>query len=115
MSRAGERGSATLFAVSCLALLLLLGAALSVVAALFVAHRSAQSAADLAALAAAAAAGRGGDACAAGAAVARANEASLVSCAPAGREVTVEVEVDGPRWLGQSSDLRALARAGPAG
>ena len=47
--------------------------------------------------------------------VGRVNRARLVSCAAAGREVTVEVEVAGPRWLGQAADLRARARAGPVG
>ncbi len=49
-----ERGSVTLFAVSCLSLLLVLGAALGVVAATVKAHRMAQSAADLSAIAGAA-------------------------------------------------------------
>ena len=71
-----ERGSASLFAVSCLAMLLLVGAALGVVAAMVRAHRLAQSAADLAALSSAAAVGRGQDGCAAGAAIAEANGAS---------------------------------------
>lgn len=107
-----ERGSASLFAVSCLAVLLLLGAALGVVAAMVHAHRVAQSAADLAALAAAGAVGDG-DPCAAGADVAAANGARLVTCAVDGREVRVQVSVSGPRWLGQTGDLAAEARAGP--
>jgi len=109
----GERGSASLFAVSCLAVLLLLGAALGVVAALVRAHRIAQSAADLAALSAAGAVGGGGDPCAAGADTAAANGARLVSCVVAGRDATVRVTVSGPRWLGQDADLSAEARAGP--
>lgn len=107
-----ERGSASLFAVSCLAVLLLLGSALGVVAALVHAHRVAQSAADLAALAAASAVGAG-DPCAVGAEVARANGARLDSCGVDGREVRVQVTVTGPRWLGQTGDLSAEARAGP--
>ena len=109
----GERGSASLFAVSCLAVLLLLGAALGVVAAMVRAHRSAQSAADLAALWAATAIGGGRDPCAAGADTAAANGARQVSCVITGREATVRVTVSGPRWLGQDSDLSAEARAGP--
>lgn len=107
-----ERGSASLFAVSCLAALLLLGAALGVVAAIVHAHRVAQSAADLAALAAAGAVGDG-DPCSAGADLAAANGAHLESCVVHGREVTVRVTVTGPRWLGQTGDLSAEARAGP--
>jgi secretion/DNA translocation related TadE-like protein len=111
--RRDERGSASLFAVSCLAVLLLLGSALGVVAAMVRAHRLAQSAADLAALSAATAIGRGHDPCAAGSSTASANGARVTSCVVAGREVTVRVLVDGPHWLGQASDLEAEARAGP--
>jgi secretion/DNA translocation related TadE-like protein len=113
-TRRGERGSASLFAVSCLGVLLVLGAALGVVAAMVRAHRVAQSAADLAALSAATAVGAGRDPCAAGGATAAANGARLVSCHVAGRDVTVRVSVTGPHWLGQESDLSAEARAGPA-
>lgn len=109
----GERGAVSLFAVSCLAVLLLLGAALGVVAAMVLAHRTAQSAADLAALAAAGAIGEGADPCARGAEVASANGARLASCTVRGREAVVRVTVTGPRWLGQEADLTAEARAGP--
>jgi secretion/DNA translocation related TadE-like protein len=109
-----ERGSATLLVVGCGAVLLLLGCALGVVAALVTAHRVAQAAADLAALAAAGALGRGGDPCAAGADLAAANGARLTGCRVRGREVTLRVVVTGPRWLGQTGDLVAEARAGPA-
>ncbi|MCR6029837.1 hypothetical protein GGQ22_00080 [Nocardioides sp. zg-579] len=111
-----ERGSVTLFAVGCLALLLLVGSALGVVAAMVGAHRTAQSAADLAALAGAAtvaAPGRG-DPCAAAAAIAGRNGAVLLTCTVEGREVRVRAEAPGPRWLGQVADLAADARAGPA-
>jgi len=107
------RGSASLFAISCLAVLLLVGSALGVVAAMVRAHRLAQSAADLAALSAATALGQGRDPCAAGAATAAGNGARLVACSLTGREATVRVEVAGPRWLGQAADLGAEARAGP--
>lgn len=108
------RGSASLFAVSCLAVLLLLGGALGVVAAMVHAHRAAQSAADLAALSAATALAQGRDPCAAGATTAAANDARITGCAVAGLEATVRVEVTGPHWLGQTADLSAEARAGPA-
>jgi secretion/DNA translocation related TadE-like protein len=108
-----ERGAATVLVVAFLGLLLLVGAALGVVGAMFRAHRAAQSAADLAALSGAAAVARGEDPCAAAARVAEANGATLVSCAPDGFEVRVVAEVDGPRWLGQSADLVGEARAGP--
>ena len=114
MRARGERGAATLVAVACLGVLILAGAALGVVAAMVHAHRQAQSAADLAALAAAAAIGDGGDPCSSAAHIAVANRARLDVCQVDGREVVVEVTVDGPRWLGQTEDLRARARAGPA-
>lgn len=109
-----ERGAATLLVLSCCAVLLLLGAALGVVAAMVRAHRVAQSAADLAALGAAGALGRGEDACAAGSDLARRNGARLATCTVTGREVLLRVIVTGPHWLGQAGDLAAEARAGPA-
>lgn len=112
MSR-GEHGSATPFAIACLGLLVLLAAALGVVAAMVRAERQAQSAADLAALAAARALARGADGCGEGGRIAEANDASLISCTVAGREVRVRVEAPGPHWLGQVADLDAEARAGP--
>jgi secretion/DNA translocation related TadE-like protein len=115
MSRERDtRGSASLFAISCLAVLLLMGAALGVVAAMVRAHRSAQSAADLAALSAATALAHGRDPCSAGASTAADNDARLTGCEITGRETTVRVEVAGPHWLGQLADLEAEARAGPA-
>ncbi|GEP33459.1 hypothetical protein NSZ01_12270 [Nocardioides szechwanensis] len=114
LRRRDERGGATVFAVACLAVMLLVGAALGVVAAMVTAHRAAQSAADLAALSGAAELGRGRDPCPAVAVVAEANGASVTGCAVAGRDVLVEVEVSGPHWLGQFADMGAAARAGPA-
>jgi len=109
----GDRGAASLLVATCVALLLTIGAALGVVAALVRSHRSAESAADLVALAAASARQRGDDACGVAARLARANAAELVTCSVLGDDVLVEVEVTGPRWLGQTSDLSAQARAGP--
>ena len=110
-----ERAAATVLVTACLGLLLLVGCALAVVTAMVAAHRSAQAAADLAALAGASAAQDGADPCAAAGAVATANGARMARCALTGDEVTVEVVVPGPRWLGQPHDLSAAARAGPAG
>jgi len=110
----GQRGAASLFAVACLAVLMVVGAALGVVAAMVHAHRVAQSAADLAALAGASAVAEGGDACGAAGRIAAANGAGLEGCLVSGLDVAVTVTVDGPRWLGQSGDLAAEARAGPA-
>ncbi len=108
-----ERGAATVLVVAFLGLLLFVGAALGVVGAMVKAHRVAQSAADLSALAGASALAHGKDACAAAARVATVNGATVTRCAPDGLEVRVTVEVGGPRWLGQSADLTAEARAGP--
>ena len=109
-----ERGAATVLAVAFLGVLLLVGAALGVVGAMVNAQRVAQSAADLAALAAADAIGDGTSPCDAAAELATANGARLTACLVDGRTVRVEVVVDGPHWLGQSHDLVAEARAGPA-
>ena len=109
----GERGSATLFAVAVVGVLVLVGAALGVAGAMVHTHRVAQSAADLAALAAAQSRAGGGDACEAAAAVAAANDARLDSCAVDGFDVRLQVTVAGPHWLGQHHDLSAQARAGP--
>ena len=108
-----QRGAASLLIVALLSLLLLVGAALGVVAAMVWAHRTAQSAADLAALAGAAGLQQGEDACAAASRIAGANDARVASCVVEGEEAVVEVTVTGPRWLGQGADLSARARAGP--
>ena len=115
MRHPDERGAVTVFAVACLAVLLLVGSALGVVAAMVRAHRAAQSAADLGALAAASALARGRDPCGPAAAIAEANGAELLSCEIHGQDALVTVEVAGPRWLGQTGDLSAQARAGPGG
>jgi secretion/DNA translocation related TadE-like protein len=94
--------------------LLLLGAALAVVTAMVAAHRVAQSAADLAALAGARGVATGGDGCAVARRIAGVNGARLTSCEVTGRVVSVEVVAPGPHWLGQSADLSARSRAGPA-
>jgi secretion/DNA translocation related TadE-like protein len=112
--RRPEAGAASLLVVTCAGLLLLVGCALSVVAAMVAAHRTAQTAADLAALAGATRLASGGDPCTAAQQVAHDNGARLTSCAVTDRDVTVEVEVTGPHWLGQRHDLAAQARAGPA-
>ncbi|WP_323794216.1 Rv3654c family TadE-like protein [Nocardioides sp.] len=110
-----ERGAATVLAVALLGLLVLVACGLSVVAAIFVGHRTAQSAADLAALAGAAAVASGGDPCSAAGSVAQANGAGLAQCSVQGREVVVTVAVPGPGWRGwEAGDLTAESRAGPA-
>ena len=109
-----QHGSATLFAVAVIGLLALVGAALGVVGAMVHAHRVAQSAADLAALAGARSVARGEDGCAAAAAIAEANGATIDQCAVDGFDVRLRVTAAGPHWLAQHHDLSAEARAGPA-
>lgn len=99
--------------VSLLSLLLLLGCALGVCAAMVAAHRRAQSAADLAVLAAAQALTEGRDPCEVAGQVAEGSGARVSSCLVAGHDVLLSVTVSGPRWLGQHHDLAAEARAGP--
>lgn len=108
-----ERGAASVWVVNCLSLLLVVGAGTGVVAAMVVAQRRAQSAADLAALAGAHAWVSGRDACAAAGRFASANGARLVVCVVSDAAVTVEVLVSGPHWLGQRADFTGEARAGP--
>jgi secretion/DNA translocation related TadE-like protein len=110
----GDRGAASLLVVAMVGVLLLVGCALGVVAAVLVDHRRAAAAADLAALAGAAALQRGDDGCSVAATLAGANGARLLTCAVEGADVLVTVEVAGPRWLGQRADLVGRARAGPA-
>ncbi|WP_375484639.1 Rv3654c family TadE-like protein [uncultured Jatrophihabitans sp.] len=76
-----DGGSATLWVVACIALLLLVTEVAVVRAAAVVARHRAESGADLAALAAAGRIGVGGDACAAAARVAAANGVRLQACA----------------------------------
>ncbi len=114
-SRSGEAGAVTLLVVALTGLLLLLGSALGVVAAMVVAHRSAQAAADLAAVAGATAVQRGRDPCAVAGDIAADNGARLTACTVSGQDVLVDVSVAGPRWLGQEADLVGRARAGPVG
>lgn len=109
-----ERGAATVVAVAMAGVLLLLGAALCVVAAIVADLRRAQSAADLAALAGAAEVARGGaDGCVTAARVAVANGALLASCLVVGSEVTVSATVKGPAWRDLVAELDGHARAGP--
>ncbi|HEY9566049.1 MAG TPA: Rv3654c family TadE-like protein [Nocardioides sp.] len=108
-----ERGAASVFALSLVCVILLLGMASVFVTATASAHRTAQSGADLAALAGAATLQSGGDPCAAAGANAGANGVVLVGCLVEGEDVLVRVEVAGPEFLGHSFTTRGNARAGP--
>jgi secretion/DNA translocation related TadE-like protein len=93
----GDCGSASVWVLACSALVLLIGVATSMRTSAVLARHRAESAADFAALAAAGRIGLGGDGCAAAAALAAANGATLVSCraelGPDGRTGTVDVSV----------------------
>jgi secretion/DNA translocation related TadE-like protein len=80
-----------------------------------VAHRQAQLGADLAALAGATAARDGGDPCAAARRIAQDNRAELTGCDVDGQDVVVRVQVHRKGPFAVARDLRARARAGPAG
>lgn len=109
-----DRGAGTLIVLAATGLVMFVGLALAGVAAIVLAHRSAQAAADLAALAGASAAASGGDACSSAERIAAANAATLRDCELTGEVVTVVVRVDGPRLAGRRYDVIAEARAGPA-
>ncbi len=100
--------------VAMVGVLLVVGAALGVVTAMVRAHRIAQSGADLAALAGAHGLALGRDGCLAAGRIAAANEVRLTGCRVEGRTLVVTVRAVGPHWLGQTADLSAEARAGPA-
>ena len=107
-----DRGSATVFVVTSLALVLFAGIAVAAMSGLVVAHRHAQSAADLAALAGAAAIGTSAAPCAAAGRVAAANGAAVESCRSTPKDITLVVSVAGPELTGHLITLRAVARAG---
>ena len=113
-ARDDARGSASVLVVAVVGVLLVIGAALGVVGALVRAHRVAQSGADLSALAGAHGLALGRDGCTDAGRIAAANDVRLSTCRVEGREVVVTVVAPGPHWLGQTADLWAQARAGPA-
>lgn len=110
-ARRDEEGGATVVAVACFGLLLLIGSALGEVGAWFAAHRQVRAAADLAALAGAVAVTT--DPCGRAEAVAGSNGVRLVSCTVEGRAVRVVVARDAPTRLGPASELTGTALAGP--
>ncbi len=112
--RTEERGSASVLAVAMVGILLVVGSALGVVTAMVRAHRLAQAGADLAALAGAHGLALGRDGCLDAGRIATANDVRLTRCRVEGRTLVVTVEATGPHWLGQTADLSAESRAGPA-
>ncbi len=118
MTRERDAGSATLWVVGCIALLLVITEVAVVRAAAVVARHRAESAADLAALAAAQHIGIDDAQCAAAARIAAANAARLQSCsvhlAADGRSgsVLARVVLHVHLPVAGSRDVAASARAG---
>ena len=105
-----ERGSASLYGVVLMAVLLAVCQALAWAGGVVVAHRRAQSAADLAALAGAA---HPGSACGAAESVAQSNGAEVISCREESANVWLEVRVRAPTLAGHRPTVTARAHAGP--
>jgi secretion/DNA translocation related TadE-like protein len=110
-----QSGVAVVWAVVLVALLSTVAVVASAAAGLVVAHRQAQLGADLAALAGAGAARDGDDPCTSARRIAHDNRADLTGCTVDGQDVLVRVEVRRTGPFGIARDLRARARAGPAG
>jgi len=107
-----DRGSATVFVVIALTMILFATLVIATIGGLVVGHRRAQAAADLSALAAASALGTAEDPCAAADAVAAANGASVESCGSGQSAVTIVVSVAGTALSLGGVRLHAEARAG---
>ena len=107
-----ERGAATVVAIGLVGVLTFVTAACVGAAALVLAHRRAQVAADLAALAGASALQRGADPCAAAGTIAERQDVRLHGCLVEGEEVVVVTGVRVSPALG-GAELPARARAGP--
>lgn len=104
---------APLAAALCSALVLA-ATALAAAGGVLIADRRADAAADLAALSGAVAATRFLEPCDAAGATARANGAALTRCVTHGMTIEVSVRRDVRLPWGQSLDVTAQARAGPA-
>jgi secretion/DNA translocation related TadE-like protein len=108
--RRGQRGSATVYVLSLVVLLLAVTVGVAGFAGLATAKHRATAAADLVALAAASAAGEG---CPVAADTARSNGARLTSCRREGSDVTVTVVIVARAPFGLRPEVTAIARAGP--
>lgn len=109
-----ERGSASLLAVTMIAVLLAITVGACYVGSAMIARHRAQAAADLAALAAAAGLAAGADeACAQATAVADAMRAVLAGCVVDGLDVVVTVDVRVALAVAGADSAQASARAGP--
>jgi secretion/DNA translocation related TadE-like protein len=113
MRRSEECGSATVWALTWLALLLTLAQAVMLLAGLVARQHHIDAAADMSAISAAQLLQRGGEACAVAAEVASAHQATLTACRLEGADVNVEVTAQVRLPLGLSVHLHGTARAGP--
>lgn len=112
--RRDERGAAVVVGLSLVAILVLVALAGVGTAAIVLAHRRVQVAADLAALAAAGALQWGGDPCGAAGEIAGRHATALTRCRVEGSSVLVATTIVLPALLG-GREVRARARAGPVG
>jgi secretion/DNA translocation related TadE-like protein len=110
MLRRAERGSATIYVLAMVLLLMAVALGVAGFAGLATAKHRALAAADLAALAAATSAAG----CDLAVTTAARNGGRLVGCVREGSEVSVTVEVVGRAPFGLRSTMQARARAGPA-
>ncbi|MCW2541610.1 MAG: hypothetical protein JWN95_3335 [Frankiales bacterium] len=114
-ARADDDGSATVLVLGCLAVLVLLTAALTIASCAVLVRHRVEGAADLAALAAAESIGMEGDPCAAARAVAAANGTTVTGCQAdldlSGRSGSVAVEVQRPVELPIAGSAMISARA----
>jgi secretion/DNA translocation related TadE-like protein len=109
-----ETGSATVWLITAMALVVGVSGAAGSVGVVTVERHRADTAADAAALAAAGRVIAGqGSACAAAAAIARADGAALTRCGLDGAGAQVEVRVDLPGVLARFGQAVGRARAGP--
>jgi secretion/DNA translocation related TadE-like protein len=113
VKRRNEAGAGVVIVLVLTAVLVVIAAIAFVLVSVVSAHRRVEAAADLSALGAAGAIGVGRDPCAVAATLARRNGAALETCTVSGRDVSVLVSYELPRFLG-GRVLKARARAGPA-
>jgi secretion/DNA translocation related TadE-like protein len=108
-----ERGFATVWALSWMAVCLTLGEVSLLAAAAVAAQHHLDGSADLAALAAAARLQSGGDPCSAAGATANDNAVELIACRHTGPDVEVTMATTLRLPAGIAVRLRSVARAGP--
>ncbi|MRJ75356.1 hypothetical protein GEV29_02285 [Aeromicrobium sp. SMF47] len=109
----GERGAVTVHAATIATLLVIAALVVVQVAGLVRMRHRVAAAADLAALAASQASVAGEDGCSAARAIARRNDAELVSCRMDYDVATVTARAERPSWWGVAWSTEQKARAAP--